>query len=83
MGNISAMNLIVILAILFLLFGAKRLPELGESVGKAVRNLKRGLSTDDDINVTGADTPRVAEKNAPAETAREAIEEAEVVDRKS
>lgn len=83
MGNVSAMNLVVILAILFLLFGARRLPELGESVGKAVRNLKRGLSTDEDIDVSGTETPRVAEKNTPAATAREAIEEAEIVDRKS
>ncbi|MBZ0120682.1 MAG: twin-arginine translocase TatA/TatE family subunit, partial [Sandaracinaceae bacterium] len=38
--------------ILMLVFGAARLPQIGEGIGKAIRNLKRGLSTDDEIEVT-------------------------------
>ena len=45
-------ELLIILVILVLLFGARRLPQIGEGVGKAIRNLKRGLSSDDDIEVT-------------------------------
>lgn len=41
-------ELAVILAILVLLFGAKRLPQLADGMGKAIRNFKRGLNTDDE-----------------------------------
>jgi sec-independent protein translocase protein TatA len=41
-------ELAVILAILVLLFGAKRLPQLADGMGKAIRNFKRGLSTEDE-----------------------------------
>lgn len=40
-------ELIIILVILLLLFGAKKLPELTRSMGKSVRELKNGLSADD------------------------------------
>ena len=63
----------VILAILVLLFGAKRLPQLADGMGKAIRNFKRGLSSDDETDVTPAPhdvTPadkRVADKSSAAE----------------
>jgi sec-independent protein translocase protein TatA len=47
-------ELIIILAILVLVFGANKLPRLGEGLGKAIKNLKRGLAHDDDIDVTPA-----------------------------
>jgi sec-independent protein translocase protein TatA len=34
------------------LFGARRLPELGSGVGQAIRNFKKGLSGKDEIDVT-------------------------------
>lgn len=52
----------VILAILVLLFGAKRLPALADGMGKAIRNFKRGLSTDDE-DVTPTEK-QVAEKSS-------------------
>ena len=36
--------MIVIFLILLLLFGAKKLPELGAGLGKGIRSLKEGLS---------------------------------------
>ncbi|MDH5670915.1 MAG: twin-arginine translocase TatA/TatE family subunit [Myxococcales bacterium] len=38
----------IILAILVLLFGAKRLPALADGMGKAIRNFKKGLDSDDE-----------------------------------
>jgi sec-independent protein translocase protein TatA len=52
----------IILAILVLLFGAKRLPMLADGMGKAIRNFKRGLSTDDE-DVTPTDK-QVADKSS-------------------
>ncbi|HUF89523.1 MAG TPA: twin-arginine translocase TatA/TatE family subunit [Gemmatimonadota bacterium] len=43
-GQIGMQEIILILFILLLLFGAKRLPELGQSMGKGIREFKRGLN---------------------------------------
>ncbi|HEX5751361.1 MAG TPA: twin-arginine translocase TatA/TatE family subunit [Archangium sp.] len=37
-------EILLILAVLMLLFGASRLPRLGSSLGSAIRNFKRGFS---------------------------------------
>lgn len=37
-------EVLLILFLLLLLFGAKRLPELGQSLGKGIREFKRGVS---------------------------------------
>ena len=42
-GQIGWQEIIVILFLLLLLFGAKRLPELGQSLGKGIREFKRGI----------------------------------------
>jgi sec-independent protein translocase protein TatA len=43
-------ELLVVLAIFVLLFGAKRLPDLADGMGKAIRNFKRGLNpADEDV----------------------------------
>lgn len=39
-------ELIAILAIVVLLFGAKKLPKLGESLGSSIKNFKKGLNDD-------------------------------------
>jgi TatA/E family protein of Tat protein translocase len=43
-GQIGMQEILLILFILLLLFGAKRLPELGQSLGKGIREFKRGVS---------------------------------------
>lgn len=45
-------ELLIVFAILVLLFGAKRLPQLADGMGKAIRNFKKGLNTDDEESVT-------------------------------
>ena len=47
--QIGAPEIILILAVLLLLFGAKRLPEIGRSMGKSLREFKgatKGLADD-------------------------------------
>ena len=44
LGTIGMQEVILILFILLLLFGAKRLPELGQSLGTGIREFKRGIS---------------------------------------
>jgi TatA/E family protein of Tat protein translocase len=43
-GSVGMQEIILVLFILLLLFGAKRLPELGQSLGKGIREFKRGIS---------------------------------------
>jgi sec-independent protein translocase protein TatA len=44
-GLESPTHLLFVLLIIFLLFGAKRLPELGRSMGRGLREFKEGLNT--------------------------------------
>jgi sec-independent protein translocase protein TatA len=41
MGRIGAPELIFIALVIILLFGAKKLPEIGSALGKAIREFKR------------------------------------------
>lgn len=43
MPQIGPMELIIILAILLLLFGAKKLPELARSIGSSAGELRKGM----------------------------------------
>lgn len=46
-GNLGFMEILLILVAVLLLFGAKRLPEIGASFGKSITAFKRGLSDAD------------------------------------
>jgi sec-independent protein translocase protein TatA len=43
MGRIGLPELLIILAIIIVIFGANRLPGLGKGIGSAIRNFKDGL----------------------------------------
>ena len=43
-GGIGMQELIIILVIALLVFGPKKLPEIGRGLGKAMRDFKKGLS---------------------------------------
>jgi sec-independent protein translocase protein TatA len=64
MFGIGATELAIILAIVVVLFGARRLPEIGAGVGKAIKNFKSGISGDDEIDVT-PEKGRVADQTGP------------------
>ena len=46
-GNIGFMELMVILVIVLVLFGAKRVPEIGASIGKGIREFKKNINDAD------------------------------------
>jgi sec-independent protein translocase protein TatA len=52
MFGLGATELLIILGIVVLLFGARRLPEIGSGLGKAIKNFKTGVSGKDEIDVT-------------------------------
>jgi sec-independent protein translocase protein TatA len=92
MPNIGFPELIVILLILVLVFGASRLPALGEGMGKAIRSFKRGVAHNEDIEVSpsgGAKPdpvkpqPSAPKRVSPDSSASaDAISDAEIVEDK-
>ncbi len=44
MFGLGMQELIVILLIVLIIFGASRLPQLGEGLGKAIKGFKKGIS---------------------------------------
>ena len=52
MFGLGMPELIIILVIIMVIFGAGKLPELGSGLGKAIRNFKKTTSGKDEIDVT-------------------------------
>lgn len=57
-GGISVWQLLIILAIVIMLFGTKRLRNMGGDLGSAVKGFRKSMSDDDDIQ------PEAKENNA-------------------
>ena len=47
-GNLGVWEILMILVVVMLLFGAKRLPDMGASIGKGIREFKRSISQTED-----------------------------------
>lgn len=64
LGNLGFTEIAILVLILVLFFGAKRIPEIGASIGKGIKEFKRGLkeepreSPEDSDAVTGGGTPK-------------------------
>lgn len=48
MFGLGAPELMIILAICFVIFGGKKLPEIGAGLGKGFTSFKKGLQSSDD-----------------------------------
>ena len=46
------MELVLILVIVLIIFGAGKIPQLGEGIGKAIKGFKKSVNEDDAIDVT-------------------------------
>jgi sec-independent protein translocase protein TatA len=49
-GSLGAPELLIILLIVIVIFGARRLPELGKSLGEGIKNFKRAVSSHKEEN---------------------------------
>jgi sec-independent protein translocase protein TatA len=52
MFGIGMPELLIILAIILIIFGAGRLPEIGSGIGKGIRNFRKATKGQDEIDVT-------------------------------
>lgn len=52
MFGIGIPELVILLVIILVIFGAGKLPEIGSGLGKAIRGFKKGVAEPDEIDVT-------------------------------
>ena len=72
----GGLELVLILAVVLLLFGGKKIPELAKGLGQGIKNFKKSVKDDDneetdepkkvakDETSTEAETPKTTEKQA-------------------
>lgn len=58
MPNLGATELIIILVIVLLLFGSKKLPDLAKSVGSSMKELRKGMSDEATKNDKSSDAKK-------------------------
>jgi sec-independent protein translocase protein TatA len=52
MFGLSMQELVIIMIIVVVLFGATRLPQIGSGIGQAIRNFKKSVKEAEEIDVT-------------------------------
>jgi sec-independent protein translocase protein TatA len=51
----GATELLLILAVILVIFGGRKLPEVGAALGKGIRNFRKAIQGRDEIDVTPRD----------------------------
>jgi sec-independent protein translocase protein TatA len=62
MFGIGMPELVVILVIILIIFGAGKLPQIGEGIGKGIRNFRKSTKDQDEIEVTPKKPEEISEK---------------------
>jgi sec-independent protein translocase protein TatA len=65
-GPLSIWEILIILVVLLLLFGAKRLPEMGRSLGRGMREFKDAVTGKDDEHERAELNPPPASPASPS-----------------
>jgi len=82
MPNVGPLELIVVLIIALIVFGPKRLPELGRSLGRGIREFRGSVSgekDEDEDEDSGSERPELPQSKAQAQTDTVESVEGEVV----
>jgi sec-independent protein translocase protein TatA len=62
-GNLGAGEIILILLVILILFGAKKIPELAQGLGKGMKEFKKSLrDVEEDIKVSEKDEKKINSK---------------------
>ncbi len=62
-GPVGPAELLVIVLLIVIIFGAKRLPELGKSLGEGIKNFKKSISSKDKNQEPPSDKPQPPSKD--------------------
>lgn len=71
MGNIGPLQLLIVLVLVLLVFGTKRIRSLGSDLGGAIRDFRKGVSDDPESN-NSDNTEKKAKAPVDATEARDA-----------
>ncbi|MFC2160246.1 twin-arginine translocase TatA/TatE family subunit [Acidobacteriota bacterium] len=63
LGPVGPMELALIVLIIVIIFGARKLPELGKSMGEGIKNFKKSIATKDNDEDKSADEPHPPKKD--------------------
>jgi len=74
-GGLGPGELVLILVIVLIIFGAGKLPQIGEALGQGIRNFKKGATGQEDLEVTSNDA---ATSLPPAQEAKPVVDVEEV-----
>ena len=78
MFGLGTMEILMIMVTVLILFGAKRLPQLGRGMGQGIKDFKKALKeTDEDEAGSSGELKNVAPRQTASEPAAEAFKEAE------
>ena len=72
-GCLSGQEILIVVFVLALVMGAGRLPQLGDALGRAVRNFKKSLKGENEIDVTPqkqVEAPKSAEDSESGAASR-------------
>ena len=79
MPNVGPLEIAVVLVIVLIIFGPKRLPELGRSMGRGMREFKDSVTGKDDDD----EPPRIQRAERPADEDEAPLEGEVVHERKT
>jgi sec-independent protein translocase protein TatA len=74
--GISIWELMILLVVLLLVFGAKRLPEMGRSLGKGMREFKDAVTSSEESMTSPTPAPPAELPSAPSEPSASSRDEA-------
>jgi sec-independent protein translocase protein TatA len=72
-GLASPSHLILVLAIVLLLFGAKRIPELAKGLGTGFKELREGISTGEDSEAEAPESGKARNEDVRAGSGDEPV----------
>ena len=67
MFGLGATELVIILVIVLIIFGAGKLPQIGDALGRSIKNFKKAADTGSELDVTPKKELGDTGKGAPAE----------------
>lgn len=63
MFGLGWMELVIILVIVLVIFGAGKLPEIGTGLGKGIKNFRKATKGEDEIDVTPGEERKIEDKD--------------------
>ncbi len=63
MFGLGTQELLIILVLVMIIFGAGKLPQVGSALGKGLRNFKKGVNDADEEEIEEAEVEKISENN--------------------